>query len=56
MILGTGPVEGRISGIVDIPNVCATLAIPTGIFDFDIRPNANGPTRQVSGGGVAKTS
>ena len=56
MILGTGPVEGRISGIVDIPNVCATLAIPTGIFDFDIRPNANGPTCQVSGGEVAKTS
>jgi hypothetical protein len=36
MILGTAPVEGRISGIVDIPNACATLAVPTGIFDFDI--------------------
>ncbi len=56
MILGTAPVEGRISGIVDIPNVCATLAIPTEIFDFDIRPNANGPTVQVSGASVAKTS
>lgn len=56
MILGTGPVEGRISGIVDIPNVCATLAIPTGIFDFDIRPSADGPTRHVSGADVAKTS
>src|SRR5690606_38953697 len=39
MILGTAPVEGRIAGIVDIPNVCPTLAIPTAIFDFDIRPN-----------------
>lgn len=24
-ILGTAPVEGHISGIVDIPNACATL-------------------------------
>lgn len=42
-ILGTAPVEGRISGIVDIPNACATLAIPTEIFGFDIRPSAGGP-------------
>jgi len=42
-ILGTAPVEGRISGIVDIPNACATLAIPTEIFKFDIMPNASGP-------------
>jgi formamidase len=37
-ILGTAPVEGRISGIVDIPNACATLAVPTEIFGIDIRP------------------
>ncbi|MFO7177503.1 MAG: acetamidase/formamidase family protein [Pseudomonadota bacterium] len=46
-ILGTAPVEGRISGIVDIPNACATLALPTEIFSFDIRPSASGPTRAV---------
>jgi hypothetical protein len=28
-ILGTAPVEGHISGIVDIPNACATLWLPT---------------------------
>jgi formamidase len=39
-ILGTAPVEGRISGIVDIPNACATLAVPTEIFGIDIRPSA----------------
>ncbi len=39
--------EGRISGIVDIPNACATLAIPTEIFKFDIRPNADGPSIMV---------
>ena len=48
MILGTAPVEGRIAGIVDIPNVCATLAIPTAIFDFDINPNALGPKKQTT--------
>jgi formamidase len=56
MILGTAPVEGRISGIVDVPNACCTLAIPTGIFDFDIRPTAAGPKKAVSGADVAKTS
>jgi formamidase len=50
VILGTAPVEGRISGIVDIPNACCTLAIPTEIFEFDIRPNAAGPTRGVPAG------
>ena len=56
MILGTAPVEGRISGIVDIPNACCTVAIPTGIFDFDIRPNASGPTKMVSGADAATTT
>lgn len=55
-ILGTAPVQGHISGIVDIPNACATLWIPTGIFDFDIRPNADGPVVSVPGGtGLAVT-
>jgi hypothetical protein len=49
--LGTAPVEGRISGIVDIPNACCTQAIPTEIFEFDIHPNAKGPTKMVSGAG-----
>jgi formamidase len=49
-ILGTAPVEGRISGIVDIPNACATLAIPTEIFNFDIKPSAGGPKRGFAAG------
>jgi len=48
-ILGTAPVEGHISGIVDIPNACATLWLPTEIFDFDIRLNAKGPTKYLTG-------
>jgi formamidase len=47
-ILGTAPVEGRISGIVDIPNACATLYIPTEIFNFDILPNAGGPKKHLT--------
>ncbi|KAK9826566.1 hypothetical protein WJX74_003229 [Apatococcus lobatus] len=42
MLLSCCPCEGRISGIVDIPNACATLAIPVAIFDQDIRPNKTG--------------
>lgn len=56
MILGTAPVEGRISGIVDIPNACCTLALPTEIFDFDIRPTADGPSRKVPTSDVADSS
>ncbi|MGS0755540.1 acetamidase/formamidase family protein [Roseateles sp. GG27B] len=33
-ILGTAPVQGHISGVVDVPNACATLWLPTQIFDF----------------------
>ena len=38
MLLSSAPVEGRIAGIVDIPNACCTVAIPTQIFDKDILP------------------
>ena len=48
-ILGTAPVEGHISGIVDIPNACATVFIPTEIFDFDITPCAAGPKKMIKG-------
>lgn len=48
-ILGTAPVQGHISGVVDIPNACATLWLPTDIFDFDVNPNADGPTKYLDG-------
>jgi formamidase len=51
-ILGTAPVQGHISGVVDIPNACATLWLPTEIFDFDIMPNAAGPIKHIKAGGV----
>ncbi|XP_057960308.1 uncharacterized protein LOC131152439 [Malania oleifera] len=41
LLLSCCPCEGRISGIVDSPNAVATLAIPTAIFDQDVRPKTN---------------
>ncbi|MFF8953388.1 formamidase [Streptomyces sp. NPDC014940] len=55
LLLGAAPVEGRFSGVVDIPNSCATLYLPTAIFDFDIRPSGNGPQR-ADRGSCARTS
>ncbi len=48
-LLGTAPVQGHISGVVDIPNACATLWLPTDIFEFDINPGADGPTEYLDG-------
>lgn len=48
-ILGTAPVQGHISGVVDVPNSCATLWLPTKIFDFDISPTADGPFKALDG-------
>jgi len=39
LFLGAAPVEGRVSSIVDMPNACCTVAIPTEIFDIDIKPH-----------------
>ncbi|HEV7710720.1 MAG TPA: formamidase, partial [Asanoa sp.] len=56
LILGAAPIEGRFSGVVDIPNSCATVYIPTEIFDIDVRPSASGPTKIKSGKPVPKSS
>jgi formamidase len=49
VILGTAPVEGRISGIVDTPNCCCTLYLPSEIFGASLAPTATGPVRLGSG-------
>jgi formamidase len=38
LLLSCAPIEGRLSGVVDIPNACCTLALPTAIFDKNITP------------------
>ena len=48
-ILGTAPCQGHISGVVDVPNACATLWLPTEIFDFDVMPSAAGPIKHIKG-------
>jgi formamidase len=45
LLLGSAPIEGRVSGVVDIPNACCSLYLPTAIFDFDVKPSARGPVR-----------
>lgn len=56
MILGAAPIEGRLSGVVDIPNSCSTVYIPTAIFDFDVKPSSKGPQQIDPGMGVPKSS
>jgi formamidase len=46
MILGAAPVEGRVSGIVDIPNACCTIYLPTEIFQRDVEPMRYSVSRQ----------
>ncbi|TDC34373.1 acetamidase/formamidase family protein [Micromonospora sp. 15K316] len=56
LILGAAPIEGRFSGVVDIPNSCATVYLPTEIFDVDVRPSAAGPTRVTQGATAPKST
>lgn len=56
MILGAAPIEGRLSGVVDIPNSCSTVYIPTAIFDFDVTPSSRGPITIESDMDVPKAS
>lgn len=45
ILLSAAPVEANIKAIVDVPNACTSLAIPTEIFSFDIWPSDKGPTK-----------
>jgi formamidase len=56
LLLGSAPIEGRLSGVVDIPNSCATVYIPTAIFDFPVAPSASGPYKIDPGMGAPRAS
>ena len=56
LLLGAAPIEGRFSGVVDIPNSCATVYLPTEIFDIDIRPGAGDPPRIDPGIGAPRSA
>lgn len=49
LLLGSAPIEGRLSGVVDIPNSCSTVYLPTAMFEFDVRPSAKGPHQVTQG-------
>lgn len=56
LLLGAAPIEGRFSGVVDIPNSCATVYIPTAIFDFPVLPTASGPVQIDPGPGAPRAT
>lgn len=56
LLLGAAPIEGRLSGVVDIPNSCSTVYLPTSIFDFDVRPSSAGPTQIDPGIGAPRSA
>lgn len=56
LLLGAAPIEGRLSGVVDIPNSCATVYIPTAIFDFPVTPTPSGPVRIDPGPGAPRSA
>jgi formamidase len=39
MLLAAAPVEGRLSCLLEHPNVCTTLSLPKAIFDFPLEPS-----------------
>ncbi|MEM6757820.1 MAG: formamidase [Planctomycetota bacterium] len=55
-ILGTAPMQGHVSGVVDIPNSCATVWLPTDIFEWDMMPTKDGPTKHFDGTGMVPVS
>ena len=50
MILGTAPVEGHISGVVDIPNACARCGCRRRSSISTSCPSAAGPVKHIKGG------
>lgn len=46
LLLSAAPIEAHIAAIVDSPNACVTIGLPTAIFDRDIKPQAEGLERR----------
>jgi formamidase len=47
LFLGAAPIEGRVGGIVDIPNCAVSISIPLSIFDRSILPDLPGAGRSL---------
>ncbi|BEJ17686.1 hypothetical protein CspHIS471_0610870 [Cutaneotrichosporon sp. HIS471] len=42
LLLSAAPIESHVAAIVDVPNACVTMGLPTAIFDRDILPTDDG--------------
>jgi len=49
LLLSACPANGSIASIVDIPNACCTVGVPTEIFDFDVLPKDGGHEKKNRG-------
>jgi formamidase len=47
LFLGAAPIDGRIGGVVDIPNSAVSLSIPLSIFDRSLLPEGAGGGREL---------
>ncbi len=47
LFLGAAPIDGRIGGVVDIPNSAVSLSIPLSIFDRSLLPEGVGGGREL---------
>src|SRR5699024_10928649 len=56
LLLAAPPVAARLSPVVDLPSSCSTVYIRTAIFDFDVRPSAEGPHQIDPGIGAPKAA
>ncbi|KAH0579493.1 hypothetical protein H2248_002351 [Termitomyces sp. 'cryptogamus'] len=52
MVLSAAPIGSHIGAIVDSPNACVMIGIPTAIFDQDILPKPEGFRKQDFGWNV----
>lgn len=48
VLLAAAPIQGRISCMLEHPNVCCTVAVPTAMFEAEVGPAAE-PTEQPKG-------
>ncbi|HYH25852.1 MAG TPA: acetamidase/formamidase family protein [Blastococcus sp.] len=56
LLLGSAPIQGRLSGGVDIPDSRATVSIPTITVDVDVAPSAAGPVQIDPGRGAPRSA
>lgn len=40
--MSAAPIESHVAALVDTPNACVTIGLPTAIFDRDIMPHPDG--------------